>query len=75
MTPVGFESSVNPEGIQTGAAYLNDSPRFESSVNPEGIQTIIGFRLNTIGFESSVNPEGIQTNFCTFSNRICLRVV
>ena len=34
-----FESSVNPEGIQTRRLLLFDDDTFESSVNPEGIQT------------------------------------
>ena len=35
-----FESSVNPEGIQTRQELQRSSIKFESSVNPEGIQTI-----------------------------------
>ena len=34
-----FESSVNPEGIQTVVSVSNAHNMFESSVNPEGIQT------------------------------------
>ena len=34
-----FESSVNPEGIQTVISGGNVNNGFESSVNPEGIQT------------------------------------
>ena len=34
-----FESSVNPEGIQTQRLSFWASLMFESSVNPEGIQT------------------------------------
>ena len=34
-----FESSVNPEGIQTKSEVRTWQTRFESSVNPEGIQT------------------------------------
>ena len=34
-----FESSVNPEGIQTFSASISVISEFESSVNPEGIQT------------------------------------
>ena len=36
---MSFESSVNPEGIQTKTESSFTTPRFESSVNPEGIQT------------------------------------
>ena len=36
---VSFESSVNPEGIQTGTECATRRLWFESSVNPEGIQT------------------------------------
>ena len=35
-----FESSVNPEGIQTVTEKYNAIQKFESSVNPEGIQTV-----------------------------------
>ena len=35
-----FESSVNPEGIQTNNGNFPVQSRFESSVNPEGIQTV-----------------------------------
>ena len=34
-----FESSVNPEGIQTVPYMYKYKWSFESSVNPEGIQT------------------------------------
>ena len=34
-----FESSVNPEGIQTKILSVGKQYKFESSVNPEGIQT------------------------------------
>ena len=34
-----FESSVNPEGIQTLQLIISLLSKFESSVNPEGIQT------------------------------------
>ena len=34
-----FESSVNPEGIQTSDIPEIANVSFESSVNPEGIQT------------------------------------
>ena len=34
-----FESSVNPEGIQTDMKIRKNAEQFESSVNPEGIQT------------------------------------
>ena len=34
-----FESSVNPEGIQTTTKDAVTELAFESSVNPEGIQT------------------------------------
>ena len=36
-----FESSVNPEGIQTVNVIVDYGYVFESSVNPEGIQTYI----------------------------------
>ena len=35
-----FESSVNPEGIQTNISTPLSGIVFESSVNPEGIQTV-----------------------------------
>ena len=35
-----FESSVNPEGIQTKMGLIDALQGFESSVNPEGIQTL-----------------------------------
>ena len=35
-----FESSVNPEGIQTICRIGHAESSFESSVNPEGIQTL-----------------------------------
>ena len=35
-----FESSVNPEGIQTTQRAVDKMRVFESSVNPEGIQTL-----------------------------------
>ena len=56
-----FESSVNPEGIQTQLESLYKIGLFESSVNPEGIQTSRLRSMVTETFESSVNPEGIQT--------------
>ena len=75
VVPTEFESSVNPEGIQT----LNDSPNmltlFESSVNPEGIQTGIQTNLTAEWFESSVNPEGIQTVPIIAIAGLCLRAV
>ena len=37
-----FESSVNPEGIQTSQVKIFEICQFESSVNPEGIQTADG---------------------------------
>ena len=36
-----FESSVNPEGIQTPYIQGVREEEFESSVNPEGIQTVV----------------------------------
>lgn len=36
-----FESSVNPEGIQTECWPFCDITPFESSINPEGIQTFM----------------------------------
>ena len=70
-----FESSVNPEGIQTYDEFIRDYYRFESSVNPEGIQTAISGMSLDKTFESSVNPEGIQTNLeCTVAG-LRLRVV
>ena len=56
-----FESSVNPEGIQTYIECAHPPPVFESSVNPEGIQTDCYVFAYDVAFESSVNPEGIQT--------------
>ena len=56
-----FESSVNPEGIQTASLTLLNIAVFESSVNPEGIQTNLMDEYKDLMFESSVNPEGIQT--------------
>ena len=35
----GFESGVNPEGIQTPKGHSISMAGFESGVNPEGIQT------------------------------------
>ena len=37
--PYRFESSVNPQGIQTIEYKNGNNPMFESSVNPQGIQT------------------------------------
>ena len=42
-----FESSVNPEGIQTMTTCQGMYIMFESSVNPEGIQTDF-FKSQTI---------------------------
>ena len=39
LTEFRFESSVNPEGIQTVGNKTVQERKFESSVNPEGIQT------------------------------------
>ena len=61
LTEQRFESSVNPEGIQTFNMALMGHLGFESSVNPEGIQTSLAVKLTEQRFESSVNPEGIQT--------------
>ena len=36
-----FESSVNSEGIETGAAVTEEYTMFESSVNSEGIETAV----------------------------------
>ena len=55
-----FESSVNPEGIQTKEFLYYILFQFESSVNPEGIQTNTRKGINATMFESSVNPEGIK---------------
>ena len=70
-----FESSVNPEGIQTVASTYDDEQLFESSVNPEGIQTFDGGDNAQKMFESSVNPEGIQTDTKSTVSISCLRVV
>ena len=40
-----FESSVNPEGIQTVNMDYLDIILFESSVNPEGIQTLLHLKV------------------------------
>ena len=72
---IKFESSVNPEGIQTTLLKKHGYSQFESSVNPEGIQTMDKYIAQTRLFESSVNPEGIQTNLeCTVAG-LRLRVV
>ena len=52
-----FESSVNPEGIQTLNNESNDLVEFESSVNPEGIQTFYANKTISHGFESSVSHK------------------
>ena len=70
-----FESSVNPEGIQTLKNDIEDDARFESSVNPEGIQTALPALRTREGFESSVNPEGIQTFRFRFYRKRGLRAV
>ena len=70
-----FESSVNPEGIQTLIFGVVVAQQFESSVNPEGIQTVGAVGLLQTSFESSVNPEGIQTQPVRNRNVVCLRVV
>ena len=36
---MGFESSVNSEGIETGSRVMLKANVFESSVNSEGIET------------------------------------
>ena len=38
---LSFESSVNPKGIKTSLAQLDQTDTFESSVNPKGIKTLI----------------------------------
>ena len=70
-----FESSVNPEGIQTIFTVSVFVFTFESSVNPEGIQTVKLTFANPCKFESSVNPEGIQTDASYGRSGRCLRVV
>ena len=44
-----FESSVNPEGIQTYSPLKSTPSPFESSVNPEGIQTLKRLEKRTHG--------------------------
>ena len=44
-----FESSVNPEGIQTLYSSVFHDTLFESSVNPEGIQTSTLLSGNRLG--------------------------
>ena len=70
-----FESSVNPEGIQTPIFLKCGCLRFESSVNPEGIQTNGRVKQAEKLFESSVNPEGIQTVSIFFFSSMRLRAV
>ena len=70
-----FESSVNPEGIQTVGFRFLEWVWFESSVNPEGIQTMQITDKNSEQFESSVNPEGIQTGLPGKHLLACLRAV
>ena len=55
LTP--FESSVNPEGIQTKKAVMDTYAQFESSVNPEGIQTFYANKTISHRFESSVSHK------------------
>ena len=70
-----FESSVNPEGIQTTMVTAKAITLFESSVNPEGIQTTTGVSDAVVAFESSVNPEGIQTPLACTVCHLGLRAV
>ena len=72
---LAFESSVNPEGIQTRNNRKVAINVFESSVNPEGIQTSKSDSDAGWQFESSVNPEGIQTLLRRAIRQMGLRVV
>ena len=47
-----FESSVNPEGIQTTMVTAKAITLFESSVNPEGIQTPLACTVCHLGLRA-----------------------
>ena len=70
-----FESSVNPQGIETSRSSGDVDIVFESSVNPQGIETVENGMSTDMWFESSVNPQGIETTVPVITGVACLRAV